>query len=202
MLIDRAGDSHCYGACHDVGYPSACDRCTCACGPTSGSDCCIALMKTLHMLWSSMGGRIVYMSAMSVSCASEATEHRQTSYIPSHLLRSTSVDMGWVRHAHRLDGPPDRGMLNILSGMIVIYLKCARCVCVCTCVHVCVSENPWRVASARMVEGHGVEARSNQPYAQDPGMSLCDPMYGPHVLVCVRARGVFQKNKTKKSLRV
>ena len=50
-----------------------------------------------------------------------------------------------------------------------------------------------------MVEGHGVEARSNQPYAQDPGMSLCESMYGPHVFVCVRARGVFQKQKQKKS---
>ena len=49
------------------------------------------------------------------------------------------------------------------------------------------------MASARMVEGHGVEARSNQPYAQDPGMSLCESMYGPHVFVCVRARGVFPK---------
>ena len=46
-----------------------------------------------------------------------------------------------------------------------------------------------------MVEGHGVEARSNQPFAQDPGMSLCDSMNGPHVLVCVRVRGVFQKKK-------
>ena len=49
-----------------------------------------------------------------------------------------------------------------------------------------------------MVEGHGVEARSNQPYAQDPGMSLCESMYGPHVLVCVRVRGVFQKKRKKK----
>ena len=51
-----------------------------------------------------------------------------------------------------------------------------------------------------MVEGHGVEARSNQPYAQDPGMSLCESMYGPHVFVCVRARGVFPKKEKKKTV--
>ena len=44
----------------------------------------------------------------------------------------------------------------------------------------------------------GVEARSNQLYAQGPGMSLCESMYGPHVLVCVRVRGVFHKKKALK----
>ena len=70
------------------------------------------------------------------------------------------------------------------------------CVHLCACVRV---GNPWRVASACMVEGHGVEARSNQPFAQDPGMSLCDSMNGPHVLVCVRVRGVFQKKTKQKN---
>ena len=33
-------------------------------------------------------------------------------------------------------------------------------------------------------------------------MSLCDYMYGPHVLVCVRVRGAFKKkNKKKRYLR-
>ena len=38
------------------------------------------------------------------------------------------------------------------------------------------------------------EARSNQPYAQEAGLSLSEPTYGPHVLVCVRVRGAFQQN--------
>ena len=41
------------------------------------------------------------------------------------------------------------------------------------------------------------EARSNQPYAQEAGMSLSEPTYGPHALVCVRVRGAFQKKKKK-----
>ena len=41
------------------------------------------------------------------------------------------------------------------------------------------------------------EAQSNQPYAQDAGMSLSEPTYAPHVLVCVRVRGAFKKTKTK-----
>ena len=31
-------------------------------------------------------------------------------------------------------------------------------------------------------------------------MSLSEHMYGPHVLVCVRVRGAFQKKKKKKKL--
>ena len=52
--------------------------------------------------------------------------------------------------------------------------------------------------AACMVEEAWSEARSNQPHAQDPGMSLCESMCGPHVLVCVRVRGAFQKKKKKK----
>jgi hypothetical protein len=32
------------------------------------------------------------------------------------------------------------------------------------------------------------------------GLSLSESMYGPHVLVCVRARGAFPKKKKKKNL--
>ena len=32
-------------------------------------------------------------------------------------------------------------------------------------------------------------------------MSLSDPTYGPHVLVCVRVRGAFQKKKEKKGVK-
>ena len=33
-------------------------------------------------------------------------------------------------------------------------------------------------------------------------MSLSELMYGPHVLVCVRVRGAFQKKKKKKKTTV
>ena len=36
------------------------------------------------------------------------------------------------------------------------------------------------------------------PWSTTSGMSLSEHMYGPHVLVCVRARGAFQKTKQNK----
>ena len=64
-----------------------------------------------------MGGHIVCVPAMPVSCAGGATDHRQTSSIsttsPAEYVGRDG--MGW--HAHLLDGPPDRGMLNICQLM-------------------------------------------------------------------------------------
>jgi hypothetical protein len=118
---------------------------------------------------------------------------------PLHPLRSTSVDMGWVWHAHRLDGPPDRGMLNFLSGMIVNYLECARCACACTlcaCAHV---GNPWRVASACMVERHGVRpgvTSRTRKIQVCPCVNLCPAPTCSCVFVCV----VLSKKKKKKKM--
>ena len=96
----------------------------------------------LSMLWSSMGGQV----STNASVVCRGGDGTQADFL--HLLlplRSTSVVMGWVWHAHLLDGPL-QGMVNIMSGMIVNYLNCARCVCVCTCVHVYESETHgvWR----------------------------------------------------------
>ena len=82
------------------------------------------------------------------------------------------------------------------TGAIIYYFKCARRVCVCTSVRVYESEihGVWRSVHGRRAWS---EAWSNQPYAQDPGMSLCESTCGPHVLVCVRARGAFKKKNTE-----
>ena len=158
----------------------------------------------LRSLWSYMRLRLLFARMQYFTCCGRAwagvcpqclcrVPMRQRStgrplLSPLHPLRSTSVDMGWVLHAHLLDGPPDRGMLNILSGMIVNYLECARCACACTlcaCAHV---GNPWRVASACMVERHGVRpgvTSRTRKIQVCPCVNLCTAPTCSCVFVCV-----------------
>ena len=141
------------------------------------------------MLWSSMGEQVP--TNASVVCRrGDGTLADFLYLLYLYPLRSTSVDMGWVRHAHLLDGPPDRGMLNIVSGMVVNYLECARCACACARVG-----NPWRVASACMVERHGVRpgvtSRTCKIQAC-PCVNLCTAP----TCSCVFVRVVLSKKKT------
>ena len=70
----------------------------------AGSNCCMPVY-VLSMLWSSMGGQV----STNASVVCRGGDGTQADFL--HLLlplRSTSVVMGWVWHAHLLDGPLDR----------------------------------------------------------------------------------------------
>ena len=99
--------------------------------------------------------------------------------------RSSSGRSSRQGHAQHFVGH-DRQLPRMCSMRV-----CVHVVCVCAC----------RKSMACGVSVHGrkawSEAWSHQPTAQDPGMSLCESMYGPHVLVYVRVRGAFQKKEKK-----
>ena len=81
------------------------------------------------MLWSGMGGQVL--ANASVVC--RGGYGTQADFLYLLYISCGHVGRDGMGLARSSSGRSlDRGMLNILSGMIVNYFKCARCACVWT----------------------------------------------------------------------